>query len=50
MFSSKRRVKKVRACALEPLTQVIHESQADDGSSQDKQSGMNIEASFEANS
>ncbi len=35
---------------LESLTQVIHESGADDGGSQDKQSGMNIEASFEANS
>ncbi len=41
---------KGKACALEPLTQVIHESQADDGSSQDKPSGMNVEAPFEANS
>ncbi|QKM56467.1 hypothetical protein B7759_05022 [Burkholderia glumae] len=38
------------AVVLESLTQVIHESGADDGGSQDKQSGMNIEASFEANS
>ncbi len=37
-------------CAsLESLTQVIHESRADDGGSQSEQSGMNIEAALEAN-
>ncbi|MGC3030252.1 hypothetical protein ACPUER_34890, partial [Burkholderia sp. DN3021] len=30
----------------ESLTQVIHESRADDGGSQSKQSGMNIEAAL----
>ncbi|KAJ3472734.1 hypothetical protein NLI96_g13272 [Meripilus lineatus] len=34
---------------LESLTQVIHESRADDGGSQSEQSGMNIEAALEAN-
>ncbi len=43
-------VRRLAITGLESLTQVIHESGADDGGSQDKQSGMNIEASFEANS
>ncbi|MGF6472787.1 hypothetical protein QFZ89_008038 [Paraburkholderia youngii] len=34
---------------LEPLTQIINEARADNGSSQGKQSTMNVETPFETN-